>query len=195
MSSRQERLNSDAIRRKQPEFYEEEDPLDMTLKPRQDDEAELPGPIRRGSRVLHLNLFPEAEPYEVSRENALIVVARIGVRTNPDGDAPGTPYVANLYFGNSDGRVLAIFEGEREMYGIRPMGSVEYDGIRTKFGRNAICSAAVPRQTQLHRWIQCRLDLSSIEPRPARPSSGRPRHRRQLPIPVPEDGRTQSKLS
>ena len=115
-----------------PEFYEEEDPLDMTLKPRQDDEAELPGPIRRGSRVLHLNLFPEAEPYEVSRENALIVVARIGVRTNPDGDAPGTPYVANLYFGNSDGRVLAIFEGEREMYGIRPMGSVEYDGIRTK---------------------------------------------------------------
>ena len=60
------RLGRDATQ--EPEFYEEEDPLDTTLEPRQDDEAELPGPIRRGSRLLHLNLFPDAEPYSKSTE-------------------------------------------------------------------------------------------------------------------------------
>ena len=53
----------------EPEFYEVDDPLDSTLKPRQVGEAEPPGSIRRGTGLLHLNLFPKDQRFEVqSRE-------------------------------------------------------------------------------------------------------------------------------
>ena len=118
---------------KEPEFYEAEDPRDTTLKPQQeqDGEAELPGSIRRGSRLLHLNLFPTEGRFELLRENALIVVARVGAYTNLDDEQSGTPCITNLVFGNSDGRVLAIYEGVRHEFVTRPVGTIEYGGVIT----------------------------------------------------------------
>ena len=114
----------------EPEFYEEEDPLDTTLVPRQDDEAELPGPIRHGTRLLHLSVFPTDPLFKIYRENAVIVVARVAAYSNLAEEQTGTPFIVNLFLGNADGRVLAIYEGARHEFDTIPVGTIEFTGVK-----------------------------------------------------------------
>ena len=113
----------------EPEEIKLNDPVDPTLKPRAEDEAAEAGSVRYGSRLLHLDLFDGSEPFPIVLENAVIVVARVAMRLDPNNENLGTPYLENLYIGNSDGRVLAIFEAQLMGWPARrPRGVIRYGG-------------------------------------------------------------------
>ena len=86
------------------------------------------GPVRQNSRLLILKPHQTGETFEVSVENALIVVSRM-VLTYGDalGYGPRKPAIVNLWLSNGFVRTLAIFEGETPI-GSLPFGAVEYGG-------------------------------------------------------------------
>ena len=110
----------------EPENIGKVDPLDLTLGNQDDDDTM--GPVRRTSRLLNLKPYKTGETFEISVENALIVVSRV-VLTYGDALGYGSrkPAIVKLWLGNRFGRTLAIFEGEPPN-GPLPYGAVEYGG-------------------------------------------------------------------